>query len=587
MAMASSVRVAGVDLADDAVQLEVEAGDTQPFTARKTMHELELYAAGMRRTLGEAAVAPFPAGQASKRVPGMEAVLQRLLQAWFDDASQTSWPTARPRPSRSARALGANLARRQVASVQTSATARAGGMAWDASRLGANMLRTKIGNLWGGAGADGPKEVVWSEANIDILVSALGRMRGGATKFAQKVCALQRTLPGVDPRLFRALEQRVLNHTSVLPAEELERAMAVQLGTRDWRTAHFQTFQDEPIASASLGQVHAALLPDGSRVVAKLLFPGVAETIEADVELVWKLVFRGATTKAKDRNSLQNRNVLDQYIRLWREECDYAQEARHQARYTALFAALPEAARADYDVPELIPTLCRDGLLVQRFVSGLTLDLCASQVDQALRDRVATLLLRLKLTELFRWGFLNADPHAGNFLYNSRTGRLGVIDFGCCRELTPEQVQSVRRCFEALMTDDRAAFDAWLLAEGVVRTTDPDEMRTRLWEANRFYYAAFRTAEGGGAPGAFDFGAWYDDAQQRGLQDNKDYLDATWAGQAVEEGEAAMSFAATLLTEYLLILVMHCGRLRAKVDAARLYAEVAGEGAAPASAAPA
>ena len=154
-------------------------------------------------------------------------------------------------------------------------------------------------------------------------------------------------------------------------------------------------------------------------------------------------------------------------------------------------------------------------------------------MDQALRDRVATLLLRLKLTELFRWGFLNADPHAGNFLYNSRTGRLGVIDFGCCRELTPEQVQSVRRCFEALMTDDRAAFDAWLLAEGVVRTTDPDEMRTRLWEANRFYYAAFRTAER-------DARLWRVVRRQRGLQDNKDYLDATWARPS-RRASAAMS----------------------------------------------
>ena len=294
----------------------------------------------------------------------------------------------------------------------------------------------------------------------------------------------------------------------------------------------------------------------------KVQFPGVKESISSDLDSM--LTLMGVTMKRGSRALEQNAHTFKGYKAAWLLECDYRLEAANLKRYAALVAADADAAYWDekFEVPTLIDALCAERVIGMSFVSGVTLDqLCGSHVSQAVRDDVADRLVKLKLKEMFGWRFLNADPHMGNFVYNSVTKKLGLLDYGSCKEM-----------------------DAGL-AKGR-RPVHARVRRRRPRRRRRVVRGGGRGAGGGrggvGRPNLrvqrppvadvwldapFDFFAWYQDPKLQGFKQNVEYQNEAWSKQKVDEKQpnALMKPEILLITEYLMQIMLHCGRLKAKI----------------------
>ena len=270
---------------------------------------------------------------------------------------------------------------------------------------------------------------VITEANAERLAAALCRMRGAALKLGQMLSIQDESV--LPPAVQSALE-RVRQGADVMPRAQLEAQLRAQLGS-DW-ASKLEHFEWQPRAAASIGQVHAAVLKDGRRVAMKVQYPGVARSIESDVDNLMRLI---AVANVLPRG-LFVENAARVAKRELRLECDYAYEARAQARFKRLVeadaraGALGGGGGGGFHVPAVIDSLCAPQVLTSEWVGGVAIDK-VRELDQATRDDVGTRLLRLTLRELFAWRFMQTDPNWGNFLYDPATGVLNLIDFGAAR----------------------------------------------------------------------------------------------------------------------------------------------------------
>jgi aarF domain-containing kinase len=234
-----------------------------------------------------------------------------------------------------------------------------------------------------------------------------------------------------------------------MPRKQLERVMVAELG-HDWRDRlGGAAFLDAPVAAASIGQVHRSVLPDGRAVAIKVQYPGVAESINSDLNNLRRLL-----TVA---NFLPKGLYLDSLIAVAREEltaeCDYTREAAAQDRFRALVRDDP-----DFEVPAVVHELSTKRVLVSTWLEGMPIDhVDAAAFPQATRNAIARKLLKLTLKELFEWRYMQTDPNWGNFFYNPGRNVIGLLDFGASREFRKPFVDDYLRLVWAAANRDRDA----------------------------------------------------------------------------------------------------------------------------------
>ncbi|PAA56661.1 hypothetical protein BOX15_Mlig011779g1 [Macrostomum lignano] len=273
-------------------------------------------------------------------------------------------------------------------------------------------------------------------ANADRIVSTLCRVRGAALKLGQMVSLQDEAL--VDPRLLDIFD-RVRRSADFMPTQQTHRVLGSELGS-DWRQK-FAEFNDKPFAAASIGQVHYGRLSDGQEVAVKVQYPGVADSIESDIEnlmhllRVWQILPAGLY--ADSAIAVARRELA------W--ECDYQREAECSERFRKLLSDCQHLS-----VPRVLPDLSTRRVLTTDFVSGLQLDECIHLADQAERDWLGSTLLSLCLRELFEFRFMQTDPNWANFLYqpagrDSASQRLVLLDFGASREYAAKFVDNYLR----------------------------------------------------------------------------------------------------------------------------------------------
>ena len=142
--------------------------------------------------------------------------------------------------------------------------------------------------------------------------------------------------------------------------------------------------------------------------------------------------------------------------------------------------------------------------------------------------------------------------------YNSVTKRLGLLDYGSCKEMDAGLAKGVARFMLACADGDRAAADVWFREAGVVQAADDSTWGDQIYEYNRYLWQMF------GSAGAFDFKAWYDDPKMQGFKANIEYQNEAWSKQRLsDDANALMAPEILLITEYLMQIMLHCGRLRA------------------------
>lgn len=305
----------------------------------------------------------------------------------------------------------------------------------------AEALRRGVLGRGAGQGALSDSYVVLTEANANRIVDALCKVRGAALKLGQMASFSDASI--LSPELQRIFE-RVRQSADHMPLRQLSRVLTQELG-KEWRDG-FATFDDKPFAAASIGQVHSGELHDGRRVAVKVQYPGVFEGIESDIDNLTMLL--GVVNLLPETFYIDN--IMEVAKRELSWECDYERERECGERYRALLAPYPL-----YYVPATVPHLSTARVLTTELVEGTPVDQCTS-LDQDTRDHICRLMLELTLRELFEFGFMQTDPNWGNFLYNSDTRQLVLLDCGACREFDAGFVAQYIEIIHGAATDDRA-----------------------------------------------------------------------------------------------------------------------------------
>ncbi|MBI4498067.1 MAG: AarF/ABC1/UbiB kinase family protein [Chloroflexi bacterium] len=207
-----------------------------------------------------------------------------------------------------------------------------------------------------------------------------------------------------------------------VPSEAIQEVLVEELGRP--LAAVFSSFDPAPLAAASIGQAHAATLPDGTEVVVKVRRPGVVEQIEEDLEILQNLA-AVASRRWEQAGEYDLVGLAQEFAQTLRAELDYIQEGRSAERFAANFAGDPNV-----HVPRIVWEATTSRVLTLERVRGIKISevaaLDAAGIDRkALAERSARILLKM----VFEDGFFHADPHPGNFFIEPG-GRIGLIDFG-------------------------------------------------------------------------------------------------------------------------------------------------------------
>ncbi|KIU29500.1 ubiquinol-cytochrome C reductase [Sphingomonas melonis] len=349
----------------------------------------------------------------------------------------------------------------------------AGGMLAEGARRLAQGERPRMGDL------------VLTPANAARVADRLSHLRGAAMKLGQMISM---DAGDVLPPELSAILARLRNQGYRMPPQQLDQVLAREWG-RDWRR-RFRHFEAAPVAAASIGQVHRATLPDGRRLAIKVQYPGVAESIDSDVDNVATLLrVSGLLPRGLDIAPL-----LDEAKRQLAEEADYTREGEQMRAYAA---RLDGDAR--YVVPTLEPDLTTRNVLAMSFVEGQAIETLEGASQEA-RDAAMTALVTLVLRELFEFGVMQTDPNFANYRWQADSGALVLLDFGATRAVPAETADAYRRLIEAGLARDRDMIREVAVETGFIGV---EVARAHRGAVDRIIAAIDAALN---RPGAFDFG---------------------------------------------------------------------------------
>ena len=349
----------------------------------------------------------------------------------------------------------------------------AGGMLAEGARRLAQGERPRMGDL------------VLTPANAARVADRLSHLRGAAMKLGQMISM---DAGDVLPPELSAILARLRNQGYRMPPQQLDQVLAREWG-RDWRR-RFRHFEAAPVAAASIGQVHRATLTDGRRLAIKVQYPGVAESIDSDVDNVATLLrVSGLLPRGLDIAPL-----LDEAKRQLAEEADYTREGEQMRAYAA---RLDGDAR--YVVPTLEPELTTRNVLAMSFVEGQAIETLEGASQEA-RDAAMTALVTLVLRELFAFGVMQTDPNFANYRWQADSGALVLLDFGATRAVPAETADAYRRLIEAGLARDRDMIREVAVETGFIGV---EAARAHRGAVDRIIAAIDAALN---RPGAFDFG---------------------------------------------------------------------------------
>ncbi|MFI5307536.1 MAG: ABC1 kinase family protein [Polyangiales bacterium] len=243
----------------------------------------------------------------------------------------------------------------------------------------------------------------------------------------------------------------------------------------------FARFEHEPLAAASIGQVHRARLHDGQDVVVKVQYPGVAEAIGNDLRASRGLA---AMLSAFNRN-IDAQGVVEEVKERLFEELDYRNELRNQQLFCELWRDHPLIR-----IPRVYPELSTEHVLTQEYCRGLGFAEFVASASASEKRLCVHALNDFVFDSMYRYCVFNGDPHPGNYIFQD-DGGIVFVDFGCVKRFRPEFIRDLQALNRALMENDRVSFETLLKKMEVVLPGKPYE-RDELWDFFCYHTEAFR-----------------------------------------------------------------------------------------------
>jgi predicted unusual protein kinase regulating ubiquinone biosynthesis (AarF/ABC1/UbiB family) len=253
------------------------------------------------------------------------------------------------------------------------------------------------------------------------LFTVLGELKGGAMKVGQALSVMEAAIPEQYGKPYREALTKLQREAPPLPAEKVHRVLDAQLGTK-WR-ARFTSFDDTPVASASIGQVHKAVWSDGREVAVKIQYPGADEALRADLKTMKRMI--SVLRQLSPGADVQG--VVDELIERTEMELDYRLEADNQRAFAKAYEGHPH-----FVVPHIVASAPK--VVIQEWIDGIPMSQIIREGTQEQRDLMGTRLFELTHDAPRRLGMMHGDAHPGNFMLMTGN-RMGVIDFGAVAPL--------------------------------------------------------------------------------------------------------------------------------------------------------
>jgi aarF domain-containing kinase len=316
------------------------------------------------------------------------------------------------------------------------------------------------------------------------LVKTLSELKGASMKVGQLLSLdLGDYLPPEVTQILSKLHQ----DSTFLPFHEIAPLLQKELGAK---FVDFKNISINPIAAASIGQVHSAYL-DGKKVVLKVQYPGVADSIPSDLKLLKLLLKQASFVFLKEVKLDDFFNELEVVLKL---EADYENELLMHLMYQKIWQGGP------YIIPGPYADYCSKRLLVQEFIEGESLNSWLSRTPpRQERVQLAHTFMELYLKEFFHFGLVQTDPNPGNFLITPQ-GQLALLDFGAVKSYSPEFIRDYKKILQGAFEQDgtkllQATFDM-----GFLDRRESPEALLLYQEMMNELVMPFRSS------GSFDFG---------------------------------------------------------------------------------
>ncbi len=296
----------------------------------------------------------------------------------------------------------------------------------------------------------------------------LGRSKGALMKAGQMLsfAAITPTVPSEFQSIYQTALARLRDDAPPMAPELVRDVLERELGCA--AESAFAQFHWEPLAAASIGQVHAARLHDGRDVAVKIQYPGVADAIGADLknaQLLATLLSLLASLHTRRLNADVRDAARDIGERIV-EELDYKFEAANQAEFAEHYRGHPFI-----HVPELVGELCTGRVLTQELRLGRSWSE-ALGAEQELRDQWAEAIWRFVYGSHARFGMINADPHPGNYVFHD-DGSVSFLDFGCVQRFRRDQTDMAATILRECLRGDVLATWRACVEVGYWKSSDP------------------------------------------------------------------------------------------------------------------
>jgi predicted unusual protein kinase regulating ubiquinone biosynthesis (AarF/ABC1/UbiB family) len=345
---------------------------------------------------------------------------------------------------------------------------RASDLARLSASTGAGFLASRVRALRDADGA----ELQFHTQTAEKMLELLGSMRGAAMKVGQLASFVDLDLP---PEAQETYHDILAALRDAPPAEDpaaIAEVVTEQYGAPPERV--FAHWDSDPLASASIGQVHRAVLPDGTDVAVKVQYPGVAEAIEADLANVEMF----APLARMVSPNLAIRPLLEEMRDRLIDELDYQREAQYQAAFHARYHGHPFIR-----VPAVLAEWCRPRVLVTEYVAGADFETMMRRTDADERRRYGEIIYRFVFGSIHRFRLFNADPHPGNYLFpDDPAAPVVFLDFGSVKTFSSRTREQIRLQMSALVAGDDDGLVALLDESGFLpRSGHVDRERLVSW----------------------------------------------------------------------------------------------------------